>query len=84
MNKLKKEPMKDHDQMTEHELRTEVLKLRAKVNRLQQKPEVTEEWIEEKAKELLIKANILIHTPEAMKQQLKILKDFIRSLLKEE
>lgn len=56
MTKLSKEellrkPVKDHDQMTEHELRTEVLRLRAKVSRLQ-KPKVTEEWIEGRAKSL--------------------------------
>lgn len=49
---LLRKPIKDHDQMTEHELRTEVLRLRAKVNRLRKKPQVTEEWIEEKVRNM--------------------------------
>jgi len=47
------------------------------------KPGVTEEWIEEKAKEFLAKTNISVQTPEAVKQQLKIIQDFIRSLIEE-
>ena len=47
------------------------------------KKEVTEEWIEEKAKEFITIVNIAIQTPEAYKQQLKICKDFIRSLVEE-
>jgi len=55
-----------------------------KINRgAKEKSGATEELIDERAKELLIKANILIQTPEAMQQQLKILKDFIRSLVEE-
>jgi len=46
-------------------------------------PQVTEELIDEKARELLIKANILINTPEAHQQQLKIIKHFIRKLYEE-
>lgn len=42
---------------------------------------VTEKWIEEKAKEFLVKTNISVQTPEAVKQQLKIIQDFIRSLI---
>jgi len=50
---------------------------------IQNQPKVTDELIEEKARELLAKANISVQTPEAVKQQLKILKDFIRSLVRE-
>ena len=44
---------------------------------------VTEEWIEEKAREFIVKVNVAIQTPEAYKLQLKICKDFIRSLVEE-
>jgi len=47
------------------------------------KPKVTEEWIKEKSEEFLIKTNISVQNPEAVKQQLKIIKDFIHSLIKE-
>jgi len=50
---------------------------------IKNQPQVTEELIEEKAKELLIKASILINTPEAHQQQLKIIKHFIRKLYDE-
>jgi len=53
------------------------------LSKIPEKPGITEEWIEEKAKELLIKANISIQTAEAHRQQLEILQDFIRSLVEE-
>ncbi len=52
-----------------------------------QKSQITEEWIdnfvEEKAKEFIARANVAIQNPEAHKQQLNIAKDFIRSLVEE-
>ena len=42
---MKELSIKDHDKMTEHELRTEVLLLRAKINRLESKPKVTKKDI---------------------------------------
>ncbi len=47
------------------------------------KKEVTEEWYEERAKEFIVKANVAIQNPEAYKQQLGIVKDFIRKLVEE-
>ena len=77
---------KGHEEMTEHELRTEVLKLRAKVNRLQQKPEVTEEWYDEKARGL-VKISY-VNYPPLVKMAFHAIslgeaKDFIRSLVEE-
>ena len=47
---------------------------------IKNKQEMTEEWLNEKAREFLAKTNISVQTPEAVKQQLKIIKDFIRKL----
>ena len=76
------DPLDSKESYRKIDIAFEVL-LRRMEELVQQKPEVTEEWIEEKAKDLLVKANISIHTPEAMRQQLGIIKDFIRSLVEE-
>jgi len=49
---MKDPPRKDHDKMTEHELRTEVILLRAKINGLEAKPKVTREFIEKLVDEI--------------------------------
>jgi len=71
---------KDVKQKPKHGTATDAYK---EIWALIKKPQVTEEWMAEKARELLIKANILINTPEAHQQQLKIIKHFIRKLYDE-